>query len=132
MPPPVEVCDLNGLAILWPFVGYRRNGEVIVGEPVEVPVRWTWGRSSMVTTDGTRVAVDAKVVVDRDIAEDSLMWEGEMVDLSGTGSTGPTPGDIMRVSSVSYSPDLRYDPRNTRREVGLMYYKGRLPPVVPE
>jgi hypothetical protein len=38
----------------------------------------------------------------------------------------------MRVASSSESRDLRYDPRNTRREVGLVYYKGRLPPVVHE
>jgi hypothetical protein len=67
MPPPIEVCDLIGRAVVWPWLGIQQNNEILVGEPVEVPVRWTWGRTSMVNAEGTRVAVDAKVVVDRPI-----------------------------------------------------------------
>ena len=130
MPPPLEVCDLEGTAVLWPFLGYGANNEIVVSEPVQLDVRWTRTRSSMVNTEGVRVAVDAKAVVDREVSEDSLMWEGELADLSGTGSTQPSPGDIMRVAVYSEGRDFKYDPRNVRREVGLVFYKGRLPTVL--
>lgn len=130
MPPPLEVCDLEGTAVLWPFLGYSANGEVVVEEPVEVEVRWQWKRSAMVNSEGVTVAVDAKVVVDRDVDENSLMWEGELADLSGTGSTQPTPGEIMRVAVTLEGRDFKYDPRNTRRELGLVFYKGRLSVVL--
>ena len=130
MPPPLEVCDLEGTAVLWPFLGYAANGELVVEEPVQLDVRWTWVRSSVVNSEGVRVAVDAKVVVDREVSEDSLLWEGELADLTGTGSTQPSPGDIMRVATVSEGRDFKYDPRNVRRELGLVFYKGRLPTVL--
>lgn len=130
MPPPLEVCDLVHTAVLWEWLGVGANNEGVFAEPVQLDVRWTWGRGSTVNSEGTRVAVDARVVLDREVTEDSLMWEGLLVDLSGTGSTGPQEGDGMRVASYSEGRDFKGDPRNVRREVGLVFYKGRFPPTV--
>lgn len=134
MPPPVEVCDLWGYAVLWPFLGRLPNGEVIVTNPVEIRVRWTWGTRSMLNSEGETVATDAQAVVALEVAENSILWEGREQDLqgTGTGSLAADPDDLMRVNAVSHSPDLRYDPRNVRRTIGMQYYRKRLTLALPE
>lgn len=133
MPPPLEVCDLNGVAVLWPYAGTKPNGEIVVTTPVEIPVRWTWRATASASGGGT---FDATVVVAEDVAVDSLMWEGSLSDLTGTSSTGPTLVDdlssIVRVASANYGRDFKYDPRNVRRELGVVYYRKRLTVVLPE
>lgn len=137
MPAPMEVSDCLGKAVVWPFVGRLANGEVVVGEPYELPVRWVRKTTSMLSGEGVNTTVEAQVVLGAThalgyplVTEDSLMWEGELADLQGTGSTGPQQGEGMRVVAANLSPSHRYMTYEHRRTVGLQYYKGRFPPTV--
>jgi hypothetical protein len=118
--PPLETADRYQRAVLWPFADYGDDGRPLVGDPVEVRVRWTWEQRQAANAQGQPIMTSATVVVDRDVALGSRMWEGELADWYGTGSVG---GDdfVMEVASVRVVPDVRN--RAVRQELGLVWFR---------
>jgi hypothetical protein len=122
--PAIEYDDLNQKAVLWPFIGKDRYGEVYHGDPEEIDVRWIVKKTSGDATD-----IDAVVIVDREVALDSLLWLGEYIDWFGTGSGGDDD-DLMKVITAKETPDI--DAVEVRRKLGVRRYKSSLPRTDPD
>lgn len=109
--PPIETALRYQKAVLWELVGYDGYGDPVFGDPTELDVRWEDDRKEIVGPNGRVIAVDATVVVDREIALDSRMWKGNLLDV-------PSPiTDPMLVVANHVTPDIKN--RNTRRTVML-------------
>jgi hypothetical protein len=124
--PPLEYTERHDDALLWPLTGRGNYGEPLIdaGNPVELKVRWETRRDERVNREGTTIATVARLEVDREIAEGSLMRRGTLSEWRGTGS-GDTSADILTVAIYEEVPDLR--DREIYRIVSLSEYKGTLP-----
>lgn len=120
--PPLEAMDRRGKAVLWPRLGIDGYSEPVVGDPVEIDVRWNDSRREMIDPGGNVVATDAQVIVGRDVPMNSILWQGEMADLPP--SLTPKAGLVI-VKAIDFTPDIKG--RNAFREVGAMRYKDKLP-----
>lgn len=129
MPPPEEMY-LQQRALLWEFVRYDSHSEPVVDRPVEIWVRWNNTQSDMMDANGNKVTVDATVKSSREIAVDSIMWEGGFDDIAGTGtgSDQVPESDLMQVKMVQESKDLRGIV--TGRQYGLMFFRNTMPEIV--
>lgn len=115
----LETTELNQIAVLWAFVGSDDNGEATVSAGVEINVRWVESTKQAATARSTPTASDVTVVVDRDIAVDSIMRLGRL---------SAVPTDLYRVVNLNKTPDLKA--RAYRREVSLQRFKDALPTIV--
>lgn len=119
--PPIETIDRHQKALLWAIIGYDSYGQPQVSAtPVEIDVRWEWKHAEEKATERYEVAIDAMVVVDREIEEGSNMWLGSLSDWYGTGSAG-IDSEILQVKFYSEIPDLK--DRAIRRTVGLSFFR---------
>lgn len=116
----IETRDLLQKIVLWPFVSYDSYGGFIVGPAHELSARWSRNRRETIDAQGTKIALDATVVVAQKIIVGSLVWLGELADWLGTGSAGDD-SELMQVATYSETPDLRN--KFIRREIGLVRYK---------
>lgn len=123
--PDIRVSNLYQWAVLWPTTGgTAESGEPLVGPPVEIRCRWIDRRSESLDPDGQPIALDATVIVDREIPIGSNMWKGKLKDWYGTGSAGSGIG-LMAVKTSGTTPDIKN--RGIRRRVGLMKFRDSLP-----
>lgn len=122
--PPIETAFRCQTAVLWEADGYDDYGSPKVLAPVELNVRWEEVQTEALDAKGNTIAIDAVVVVDRVIAEGSIMWQGKLDDIPGT--TGiPTDGNLKQVIKYSDIPDIKA--RYCRRLVYLMRWSDVLP-----
>lgn len=105
-------------AVLRESSGYDDNGEYKVGSATEIDVRWENKQVEALDPEGNTIAIDALVHVDEDIAIGSVMWLGELDDITD----GITWMEVVTISKV---PDLKG--RKYRRVVGLKRYSTELP-----
>lgn len=122
--PTLETLDRHQKAVLWEKVEDDTQGEPLVGDPVELTVRWEKIREEIQKPDSTIVALGAEVVVDRKIPIGSIMWLGELEEWYGTGSQGEGV-ELMQVQVYEEIPDLKN--RYTIRTVKLDFFRGSLP-----
>lgn len=122
--PSIETAYLTQDAVLFPFDGTDIHNEIKRGDPVEIKVRWLTGRSQSLSAQGTPLALDATVIVDRVIENRSLLFLGSLSEWLGTGSEGDD-SELMEVVSYKETPDLKG--RVERRSVGLVYYRDTPP-----
>ena len=115
----MESSSLHQKAVLWTFSSYDNQGEAKVSAATEIDVRWEESVRETLDPKGNVIAADATVVVDRDIANHSIMWLGAEDDLASP------PVDLYQVISFSKIPDVKG--RNFRRVVLLMKYSDELP-----
>ena len=119
--PPLEEMDRNQDAVLWPFRGEDANGMPVVGQPVQLRVRWVDGVKSGTDPKGNPIAILAQVVVDRDVPINSVMCKGLVSSL-------PVPdAQLRRVIGFQSADSLKGEA--TRREVTLAK-GGKLPQIV--
>lgn len=126
--PAFETMDLHQTAVLWTKEGTDDYGQPLrsaTGE--EISVRWETGRRQGLDGQGSVVAHDASVVVDRLVGIGSLMWLGTFDDLPGTGTPNlRTPdSDVMEVVDYYETPDIKN--RNIRRVVKLIRHSDTIP-----
>lgn len=119
---PQETDFLDQKAVLWLKSTYDAAGEQVVSEPIEISVRWEADRREILGPNETPIASTAVVMVDRNIPEGSIMWQGELTSLPDELTEG-----IHEVVAYSEVPDLKG--RNFQRTVILAKYKGELPTV---
>lgn len=119
---PVENASLTSKAVLWEAAGHDRHGKVQVSAAVEIDCRWEEGRRASVDVQGTPIAVDVTMFVDQEVAAESIVWHGELVDLPSP------PTGLYQVVLVNYTPDIKGI--ETQRDVGLKKYSDSLPEVV--
>jgi hypothetical protein len=65
--PPLEDSFMNDTAVLWPFKGFDRHGELTVGSPVEITCRWSESDHKAMGAGGGTDPADAQVEVDQHI-----------------------------------------------------------------
>lgn len=119
----IEAEWLNQYAVLWPFVDYDEYGEPRVSsQKVELKVRWEHTAREAISPEGTPMAIDAEVIVDRKIDVGSVMRQGKIDDL-------PSPVDsLYRVAQYEEVPDVKG--RYFLRRVRLQRLKESLPDLV--
>lgn len=122
--PPLETHDLVHKAILWEANGQNRHGKPKVSPPVEIDCRWVSSRKESIDVEGNPIAIDAKVVVDRDIAEGSVLLRGELADYDA----GSLRNKYMVVVFSEETDDIKG--RETRRSVALSRFGSSLPEIV--
>lgn len=121
--PPLETAWRYQTAVLWSATGaYDTYGQPAVSDPVEVSVRWTDRRSEANLSNGETITLDATVVSGAEVPVHSRMWLGTLEDWDSTGSdTDDTR--VMRVATVSVTPDIKNRPTHTHYELGLQRYR---------
>lgn len=117
--PPLETSDRKQKAVLWAANGFDNHGDVKVDAAAEIDVRWEEGQKEALDSLGNRIAIEATVVVDREIIIGSIMWLGEKADLA------TPPVNLKQVAIYSRTPDLKN--RKIRRVVLLRKYSNELP-----
>jgi len=116
---------LNQKAVLWAASGTDESGSVTVSAAVEINVRWEEKQSQVLDAQGQVVAVDITVVIDQDIAVNSLLWLGAKEDLADV------PVDLKQVIGRNKVPTLRKGrTQKYRRTVGVIRYSNELPTIV--
>lgn len=124
--PSPETANLTDDAVLWSFAGHDSTGEPKVSNPVQIECRWIWKKTQSTDATGNTVMMDATVVVDREIDDGSILWEGTLDQWEDTGSEEDNP-DLVEVKSYKEVKDIRG--REFYRELGCSFYKGRLPSI---
>ena len=119
--PTMETSDRIQKAVYWAANGNDNYGRVKVDARVELEVRWEKRWRESVDDDGNTVATEARVVVDRVIPVDSILWLGSMEEYAAK----TTPTDFKQVISYDEIPDVKG--RVSRRTVTLMKYSDELP-----
>lgn len=122
--PPFQEDHLDQKAVLWELVTFDESNEPIVSPAVEIDCRWVKQSRQGSNSQGTNTNTSATVIVNREIAEGSILWEGKLVD-----RPDPIPNNdpLMEVISYSETPDLR--DIEHRREVTVARYRASLPAI---
>jgi hypothetical protein len=98
----LETSELNQDAVLWSFTGIDDYSRPRVGSATALRVRWEHKLQENLNPQTQAQAVVAHVVVDRDIAVGSILWEGAIADV------GVSPTPLYQVSSLKKIPDVNY------------------------
>jgi hypothetical protein len=122
--PAVELDGRYQKSVLWVKTGDDAHGEPIVDDPVEIMARWERGTRYARSPEGTTIAVDHMVYVDREITAHSLLWKGLLEDLTGTSVPD---GPIFQVEFYEEIPDV--DCRAFERIVAVTRFRDSLPTV---
>ncbi len=126
--PDQTISDLFQRAVVWAALGNDAYGGTKVDIPDEIAVRWKWTKTNMQDPKRGTITVDAVVRVAVDVPIDSLIWLGSLKDFAGTaGPQLQTPEGLCQVKTFNFTPDI--DNRFKSRTLGVIRYKGPLPPV---
>lgn len=117
--PPIETAGRHQKAVLWRADGFDAYGNVLLLDAHEIDVRWEEGRKEAVSPDGSPVAIDAYVVVDREVPIGSVLWLGALADLPSP------PTNLKRVEFYLDVPDIKG--RISHKTLALMKYSDDLP-----
>lgn len=124
--PPIETDLRHQKAVLWQAVGVDSYGHYTVAEPVEVDVRWQDIAEQGIDAEGNTIELDARVVVDIDVAVGSVLWLGELEDWQELDDAD-TETRLSQVVQTSMIPDIKN--RYRRRVLNLSKYRGKAPTV---
>jgi len=123
--PPLETMSRFDDAVLWVKIGNDRQGEPIVAEPVCLKVTANFTSRNSMQADGNVKSSDAQVVVNREIAVDSILWFGRYCDLPSSTEDAV----YYTVVDNAKTPDLKHRAVNTMYKVTVKRFRGRLPAV---
>ncbi len=121
--PAFETMDLNDWLVLWEKAGNDGYGNPTLAAPVQIRCRWIEGQTEFTGPNGVPIAINATIVVARDIPVDSIVWKGRLQDMPGTGYV-PT-GGLMQIKGKRTTDDIKG--RNTRRTVMAARFNDTLP-----
>lgn len=130
--PPIEHMDMTETAVLWTKTGETRYSDPLVASPQEVAARWEKTARDAAGPNGSTLTLDASVALKVNVPDGSILYLGQLSDLTGTGTgTGDYPADGTPLYVV-VTRDEAYDlkGRVVRHEYGLQRYRGTLPGVV--
>lgn len=119
--PAVEVSGLDQKAALWVKSGSDDHGDPTVSAGIEIDVRWERRTFEAITSDATPVAITGVIMVDRAIAENSIMRLGTLVSV-------PDPPTYL-VEVVSYDEVWDVKGRECQRTVTVRKWKDALPTI---
>ncbi len=113
----------NQAAVYWQATGdYGAEGEVLVQSAIELDVRWEELTEETLVLNNNTVDVDARILVDRDIPNGSILWLGSLADLDDP------PTDLRQVVAFTKTPDLKG--REFYRQATVIRYRDELPTIV--
>jgi hypothetical protein len=118
--PPLEDSFMNDTAVLWPFKGFDRHGEPVVGSPVEINCRWSESDRQAAGVGGGTDPAEAQVEVNQYIPTGSLMWKGLLEEWDAT-----QPHTLFQVVERTSSRDVKGRWRS--RRVVLRKFSSKLP-----
>ena len=120
--PALEVSTAIQKAVLWPFTpGYDRFGQQIVGEPVEINVRWKTSRRTVTDPRGNTVTLNAEADVFQEVEPGSRMWLGTLDQWNQISSNPATVNEeLCQVMTFDSIPDIKG--RLAYMKVGLMKF----------
>ena len=116
----LEERDLPHAALLWARASDLPNGEPVHAAPVAVRCRWNDAPKLVLDKQGNTVALDATVVVRRDVPIGSLMRRGLLSAWLGSGSAADD-NLLYEVKLFNETSDVKG--RFKLRTVGLMRFK---------
>jgi hypothetical protein len=119
--PPIEQQGRHQKAVLWAAAGVDSYGQVQVDAAAELTVRWEETLTETQDAKGQPVLSDVTVIVDQEVAIDSIFWLGALDDLPDA------PMNLKQVVSRSAVPDLKG--RQTFRTLHLAKYSNALPTI---
>lgn len=120
--PTQEAAFLNQKAVLWEHSGsFDSNGDPLVLAAVEIDTHWEQVRRASIGDDNAPLALDARAIVSRDIAEHSVMWLGKLAGLPAE------PDDLHEVIKFDKIADIKG--REFQRTVHLRRWKQPLPTI---
>lgn len=119
-------------ALYWAKVGHK-NDQVVVDAPAELKVRWNNKRREIRDANGAIIALEAQVVVNRELVPGSLVWHApELESVNGQTAlqqwhgAGIEPGwDVFSVETVDEVPNIKT--RFTQRSYGLKRFQDYVP-----
>jgi len=77
---PLETHGRKQKAVLWAADGFDDYGEPKVDAAEQIDCRWENVNREVAGPNGTPIAIEAEVVVDKAVAVGSRMWLGELKD----------------------------------------------------
>lgn len=124
--PPLESMDRKEKGVLWVRTGTSPTGGAIVSAtPEEIDVRWVNAQTEVLDPHGNRVALDGTAVTDRMIPIGSILWQGSLDDITGTGSAAYPTSGLLEVKMSSSIKDIKG--RNTKYSAGFLKYNDVIP-----
>ena len=109
-------------AVYWAKSGVDARAQATVSAGIAIKVRWEFSSGETLNATNDRVATVGTVVVDRDIKEGSIFWEGKLDDhISGTSK------NYYRVIAFSKIPNIKG--KNPRRVATLQRHGDSLPTI---
>jgi len=113
---------LKQKAVLFVAGAIDKYGEPSVAAGIQIRVRWEKDSGETLNATNDRVFTNGTVMVDRDITEGSILWEGKLADhVVGTSE------DYYKVIAFSKIPNIKG--RNPRRVVTLQRHNNSLPTI---
>lgn len=98
--PAVEAVARHQYAVLWARTGYDDYGQHSVISPIEIRVRWQFGKSGFKDPNRNNIDYDATAVVDKSIAVGSLMFLGRLITYTNASTK-------YQVVDYKETPDLK-------------------------
>ena len=120
--PSIATMERNEYAVYWETIGLNKFGKPTISPPIEIRVRWENSKSTMIGKDRQPLAIDATVVVDRELVDDSILWLGKLEDLP------TTPSNLMQIKTLTSVTDIKG--KHTRRVAYASEYGNTLPVVI--
>ena len=111
-------------AVYWEANGYDNYGQPKVDAAVELDVRWEDIYEEALDSQGNTIALDAMVVVDREVPVGSIFWKGALEDYEALSS----PSGYKQAMYYGDIPDIKGE--YTRQTVKLMRFSDELPDLV--
>lgn len=122
---PQETAFLTSYAVMWEKTGEDDYNNIEVASPVEIRCRWEIDRRETKDAKGNTVTLSAVAFVDREIPINSILWNGRLSDLTGTGTSANPNDDLHQVVNNDTIPDIKG--RAVQRTVEMMRYSKSLP-----
>lgn len=117
----LETDDLRQRAVYWEGNGRADDSTWKVKSPVEICCRWLTNIRDPKQATNETLVYDARVYVDRQIPEGSILWEGDLKSLPLL----PTP--LFQFVGRDKTPDLKGT--KVRRCVYLIRYGDTVPTI---
>lgn len=126
--PPLEEHDLIEDAVLWEAAGRDRYNNPKVSAAQDILVRWTFARREAPDPQSSVYSYDATLAYHERIPDGSIVWEGNIESMVGTGTDEIPESDLYQVIGAEHNADIKS--RISRYEHHLQRFSDSLPEVV--
>ena len=122
--PALEGGDRTQKAVYWESDGNNQFGQPMVKASVGIMVRWEQVNKESLDDSNNTIAINAEVVVDREMPVGSILWKGD-IDTLPDPITDDDVDNLFKINGYNETPDLKG--REFQREVELTKHSDKLP-----